>query len=297
MIKNSKIRILVLRQIIVVVAGVFLIFSCKNPYPGFSKSEEGIYRKLLMIGDRDKCCRFGDYVTANIAYLTMNDSVFFSGIRTFKVVEEDFQGSINKCFTLMCKQDSSQFIISALDFFEKTLNTVIPGYLTGNEKMKVAINLMDIRTPDEFEDEQTAFKQWVEDLGEYEKMILKKFIRKEKIEISPSEDGIYYIELQAGEGLVVSEGDTITTHYEGYFLNGTFFDSTRQRNEPLQFVYGQQWQVIPGIEKSLCKMRKGGKALVIIPSEQAFGVDGSVLGIVPPYTPVVFEIELINVKK
>jgi FKBP-type peptidyl-prolyl cis-trans isomerase len=85
-------------------------------------------------------------------------------------------------------------------------------------------------------------------------------------------------------------------HYEGYFLNGKFFDSTHRRNEPLQFVYGHQWQVIGGMEKAIGKMHQGDKALVIIPSELAFGADGSVGGIVPPFTPVVFEIELINVK-
>jgi peptidylprolyl isomerase len=196
----------------------------------------------------------------------------------------------------MCKNDSAQFIISALDFFEKTLTSVVPTYLSADGMMKVSINLLDIQTSDEYEYEQMAFKHWVEDLGEYEKTILKKYIREEKIDINPTEDGVYYIELQAGSGSVVAVGDTITTHYEGYFLNGMFFDSTRQRDEPLSFVYGQQWQVIPGLEKALGKMRKGEKALVIIPSEQAFGIDGSVLGIVPPFTPVVFEIELINVK-
>jgi FKBP-type peptidyl-prolyl cis-trans isomerase len=95
---------------------------------------------------------------------------------------------------------------------------------------------------------------------------------------------------------MVAVGDTVLIHYEGYFLNGNFFDSTHQRNEPLQFVYGQQWQVIGGLEKAIGKMHEGDKALVIIPSEQAFGADGSVEGIVPPFTPVVFEVELINVK-
>ena len=50
------------------------------------------------------------------------------------------------------------------------------------------------------------------------------------------------------------------------------------------------------MEKAIAKMHEGDKALVIIPSELAFGAEGSVEGIVPPFTPVVFEIELINVK-
>ena len=273
-----------------------LLFSCKNPYPDFTKADEGIYYKLLMIGEQEQCCHYDDYVTANIAYLTMNDSVFFSGVRKFRITKPGFPGSIDKCFTLMCKQDSAQFIISALDFFEKTLENTLPDYLSADEKMKVSIHLIDVQTPEEYAREKEAFLYWIEDLGEYEKLLLKQYIRDAKIEIPPMEDGIYYIVQQTGNGKSVAMGDTVAVHYEGHFLNGQFFDSTRQRKDPLQFVYGQQWQVIGGLEKAIGKMRQGDKALVIIPSGEAFGADGSALGIVPPFTPVVFEIELMSVK-
>ena len=276
---------------------VTLFFSCKNPYPGYTKADEGIYYKLLMVGDQEKCCQFGDYVTANIAYITMNDSVFFSGVRKFELSRPDFTGSIDKCFTMLCKNDSAQFIISALDFYEKTLENVVPDFLTGDGKMKISIHLLDVQTREEYEREKEAFLHWIEDLGEYEKVLLKQYIREAKIEIPPMEDGIYYIVQQSGSGPQVAVGDTVVVHYEGHFLNGRFFDSTRRRNEPLQFVYGHQWQVIGGLEKAIGKMHEGDKALVIIPSELAFGAEGSAVeGIVPPYTPVVFEIELINVK-
>ena len=276
---------------------LFLTISCtNNPYPGYTKNDEGIYYKLLVVGENEKCCNFGDIVTANISYITMNDSVFFNGIRKMWVSKPDFLGSINKCFTLICKNDSAVFIISAIDFFEKTLGNKVPEYLLADGKMKVSVNILDIQTAEEYEDEKEAFMHWIEDLGEYEKVILKQYINNEKIDITPNEDGLYYIELQAGFGDTVTVGDTITIHYEGYFLNGRFFDSTRQRNEPMQFVYGQQWQVIPGIEKALGYMRNGEKGLVIIPSEMAFGADGSVYSIVPPFTSVVFEIEILSVK-
>ena len=285
-----------------IMSSVFIVLavfftSCKNPHPGFKKAKDGIYYKLLIVGEHDKCCRFGDYVTVNLAYMTMTDSVYFTGFAKFQVTQPNFPGSIDKCLTMMCRNDSAQFIISAFDFYEKTLDRVVPNYLIEDGNMKISIKLIDVQTSEEYEFEKLAFLNWIEDLGEYEKLLLKQYIREEKIEIQPTNDGIYFIELQQGDGPFVTTGDTITIHYEGYFLNGKFFDSTRQRKEPLQFVYGQQWQVISGLEKALVRMRKGGKALVITPSELAFGADGSVLGIVPPFTSVVFEIELINVKK
>jgi hypothetical protein len=251
----------------------FIFSSCKNPYPGYTKAAEGIYYKLLMVGEQEQCCRFGDYVTAHIAYVTMNDSVFFSGTIKFKVTQPNFSGSIDKCFTLICKYDSAQFIISALDFFEKTLESVVPDYLGADGKMKISIHLMDIQTSDEYEREKEAFLHWIEDLGEYEKVLLKQYIRDAKIEIPPMEEGIYYIVQQTGNGSTVAIGDTVLIHYEGHFLNGRYFDSTRRRNDPLQFVYGHQMQVIGGLEKAIGKMHRGDMALVVIPSEQAFGAD------------------------
>ena len=287
---------MIFRYSLIFLISFALLFSCKNPYPGYSKADENIYYKLLMLGEQERCCQFGDYVTANIAYITMNDSVFFTDICKFKLSEPDFPGSIDKCFTMMCKHDSVQFIISALDFFEKTLDNIVPDYLTADGKMKLSIYLLDIQTTDEYEREKEAFLQWIEDLGEYEKVLLRHYIREAKTEIPPMEDGIYYIVQQTGSGPLVVSGDTVVIHYEGSFLNGKFFDSTRRRNDPLQFVYGHQWQVIAGLEKAIAKMHEGDKALVIIPSELAFGAEGSVEGIVPPFTSVVFEIELINVK-
>ena len=276
---------------------VIFFISCMNPYPGYKKGGEGVYYKLLMVGDQEKCCRFGDYVTANIAYSTMNDSVYFSKMVKVKVNQPDFPGSIDKCFTMMCKHDSTQFIISALDFYEKMLGEMVPDYLSGDGKMKISIHLIDVQTSDEYNREKEAFLHWIEDLGEYEKVLLKQYISEAKIEVPPMEEGIYYIVQQTGSGPAVATGDTILIHYEGHFLNGKYFDSTRRRHEPFQFVYGQQMQVIGGLEIAIGKMREGDMALVIIPSEQAFGADGSVENIVPPFTPVVFELELINVKK
>jgi hypothetical protein len=170
----------IIRSLFLVFLILALFSSCSDPYPGFSKAKEGIYFKLLMVGEQNRCCRYGDYVTANIAYVTMNDSVFFSGVRKFKVIQPDFPGSIDKCFTMMCQYDSAHFIISSFDFFEKTLENVVPEYLGVDGKMKIFIHLMDIQTSDEYEREKEAFLHWIEDLGEYEKLLLRQYIREAK---------------------------------------------------------------------------------------------------------------------
>ena len=86
----------------------------------------------------------------------------------------------------------------------------------------------------------------------------------------------------------------MTVNYEGRFLNGRFFDSTVKRNQPFEFVYGTELQVIPGLEDAIGRMREGQRALVILPSDLAWGEKGSSTGIVPPFTTVIYEVELLK---
>jgi FKBP-type peptidyl-prolyl cis-trans isomerase len=126
---------------------------------------------------------------------------------------------------------------------------------------------------------------------------LQQFIKEEKIDAQPTESGLIFMPLEKGEGRKIEIGDTIMIHYEGIFLNGKYFDSTKRRKQPFQFVYGTEWQVIDGLEEGLSYLREGDKALFIVPSDLAFGSTGSSTGIVPPFTSLIFEVEVMMVKK
>jgi FKBP-type peptidyl-prolyl cis-trans isomerase len=277
---------------------VLFAISCNHSdYPGYKKSDTGIHYKLLKIGDDTIRCHYSDYITANISYQTMHDSVFFNGHRKFRIAPNNFAGSIDECITLLGKDDSASFILSADDFFKKTLSSELPPFLKGTDKMKISIRIDNIQTTEDYIKEKQAFMKWIEDFGEYEKTIMKQYLEGAKLQISPLPSGMYYIPLNKGNEKGVNTGDTITIHYEGRFLNGKFFDSTRKRNEPMQFVYGQQWQVVKGMEDAIGMMHEGEKALFIMPSGLAFGENGSSTGIIPPFTSLIFEVELISVNK
>ena len=278
---------------------VILITSCneKSNYPGYTKHKEGFYYKLIKIGDDGAKCAYNDFVTANIVYTTMKDSIIFRGRRKFQISNPDFTGSVDKCITLMGKDDSASFIISADNFFRKTLSSDLPSYLKLTDKMKVDLSILEIQTPGEYAHEKEAFLKWVDDFGEYEKTIIKQYLQESKLKSRPLANGMYYFPLKKGNAKTVNIGDTVVVHYEGRFLNGKFFDSTRQRNEPFQFVYGQQWQVIKGMEDAIGLMHEGEKALFIMPSDVAFGENGSSTGIIPPFTSLIYEVELVSVNK
>ncbi len=290
---NRSVNIYFLYLVVILIAS-----CCKKPdYPGYTKHDEGFYYKLIKIGDDGAKCAYNDFVTANISYKTMKDSIIFRGKRKFQISKPDFKGSIDKCITLTGKDDSASFIISAASFFRKTLSSAMPSYFKLTDKMKVDLSIVDIQTPQEYAREKEAFLKWVEDFGEYEKTIIKQYLQDSKLKTKPLQNGMYYLPLKKGNTKTVNIGDTVVVHYEGRFLNGKFFDSTRQRNEPFQFVYGQQWQVIKGMEDAIGLMHEGEKALFIMPSDVAFGENGSSTGIIPPFTSLIFEVELISVNK
>jgi len=285
-----------LQKLVTLALIVVFISSCnKSDYPGFNKHKSGIHYKLFKIGDDTIKCHYNDYITANISYRTLNDSLFFCGQRKFRISEPSFQGSIDECITFLGKEDSAGFIISAVDFFTKTLSSELPSFLKETDKIRIDISILDVQTTESFLKEKQAFLKWIEDFGEYEKTIIKQYIEGSKLKITPLNSGMYYIPIAKTIGDSVKTGDTIVVHYEGRFLNGKFFDSTRKRNEPFQFVYGQQWQVIKGMEEAIGLMHEGEKALFIMPSGMAFGETGSSTGIIPPFTSLIFEVELISV--
>ncbi|MEO7598186.1 MAG: FKBP-type peptidyl-prolyl cis-trans isomerase [Opitutus sp.] len=114
---------------------------------------------------------------------------------------------------------------------------------------------------------------------------------KKKGDVIVLPSGLMYQVLKAGEGPAPKPTETVKVHYTGTLVNGTVFDSSVQRGEPVEF---QLDQVIPGWAEGLQKISKGGKIKLYIPPDLAYGDEGR-QGI-PPASTLVFEVELIEIK-
>ena len=104
--------------------------------------------------------------------------------------------------------------------------------------------------------------------------------------------GLQFIELAPGAGELAKPGDLVKVHYRGTLADGTEFDSSYGRGEPIEFVLGQG-QVIPGWDEGIAMLRKGGKATLIIPPNLAYG-EGGAGGVIPPNATLTFEVELVD---
>lgn len=94
----------------------------------------------------------------------------------------------------------------------------------------------------------------------------------------------------AGSGPAAQPGDTVRVHYTGKFENGTVFD-TSVGLSPIEFVLGTG-RVIPGWDQGLVGMQQGGKRLLIIPPNLAYGAND--YGPIPGNSTLIFEVELVE---
>ena len=108
------------------------------------------------------------------------------------------------------------------------------------------------------------------------------------------EAGFLVEEVVLGTGPLAEPGDTLSVHYVGTLEDGKVFDSSLDRNAPINFTLGVG-QVIRGWDEGLSGMRVGGKRVLTISPEYAYGDQG--VGSIPPNSTLIFQVELLDAQK
>lgn len=109
-----------------------------------------------------------------------------------------------------------------------------------------------------------------------------------------SQVGVKVEDVTLGTGPLAEPGDALTVNYVGNLKDGKVFDSSVDRGVPFTFTLGVG-QVISGWDEGVAGMRAGGKRVLTIPPEYAYGEQG--VGPIPPNSTLIFEIELLKVEK
>jgi len=108
-----------------------------------------------------------------------------------------------------------------------------------------------------------------------------------------TKSGLRYQIIKKGNGKKAQAGNMVSVHYKGQLADGTVFDSSYRRNQPLDFQIGVG-QVIPGWDEGICLLHVGDLARLVIPSDLAYG-SGGAGGVIPPHATLVFDVELMAV--
>ncbi|MBU2938422.1 peptidylprolyl isomerase [Lacinutrix sp. C3R15] len=109
-----------------------------------------------------------------------------------------------------------------------------------------------------------------------------------------TDSGLRYQILQEGTGAKAEKGKTVSVHYKGQLADGTVFDSSYKRKEPIEFPLGVG-QVISGWDEGVQLLKIGDKARFVIPSHLGYGSRGAG-GVIPPDATLIFDVELMDVK-
>jgi peptidylprolyl isomerase len=118
------------------------------------------------------------------------------------------------------------------------------------------------------------------------------FSMPSNLETTPS--GLQYSIDRPGTGAQPKTGQFVSVHYTGWLTDGTKFDSSRERGEPIEFPLGRG-RVIPGWDEGIAAMTVGEKRTLVIPANLGYGARGAG-GVIPPNATLVFAVELMGAR-
>ncbi|PKP21726.1 MAG: hypothetical protein CVU04_00990 [Bacteroidetes bacterium HGW-Bacteroidetes-20] len=269
--------------------------SCSK-YKGYKKDkqEEFYYKFFTQNKDAEQPVD-GDIVEITLTVKTKDSTIIPTFPTRDQIVESLFKGDFYAALRKLHVGDSASFILNGDSIFHYFFGQEYPF---GEEPLYFDIKLNNIVPKAEFEAQQAERrKQYESMLEEYkvaEDSLLTNYIQKNKVKVSPTSTGLYFIKTTSGKGKLATKGSKVSVHYKGMLIDGTEFDNSYQRGEPIEIEVGKG-QVIPGWDEALQLMKAGDKAKLIIPSKIAYGERGAG-GVIPPYATLVFELELISVQ-
>jgi FKBP-type peptidyl-prolyl cis-trans isomerase FkpA len=148
--------------------------------------------------------------------------------------------------------------------------------------MAVIISLVSCNPAKKYEKEEQA-------------MIDNYLTSNPTLSFEQKESGLYIYSVQEGAGTLPVLHDTVYVKYTGSFLSGQVFDTNVGTSDSLTFPVLEGW-MIAGFDEGVSYLKPGGKAIILCPSWLAYGPSGR-YGFVNGYTPLLFEIELVRVKR
>ena len=257
----------------------------------FKTNEDGIKYKFFVENEDSTGVNKFDIVEVVMNYRT-NDTTLYDGkgqVIPFQI-NPVYDGDLMDAISLMHVGDSATFALDAADFFMNMMSyREIPEEVGDNKELFFDVKLISVRPEPA---EMKADRMANEARRDNEQSSIDRFLEENDYDVEPTETGLCYIEVVEGTGAQAEAGKKVKVHYTGTFLNGEKFDSSRDKGTPIEFTLGKG-EVIKGWDEGIAMMKEGGKAEFVIPSAIAYGPQAR--GSIQAYTPLFFEVELVEV--
>jgi FKBP-type peptidyl-prolyl cis-trans isomerase len=277
--KNTFFKLVALVMMIMIAA------SCTSKYPGFKKTDSGLYYKLYKVAKDTVKPKAKDWISIEYKLVVKSkgkDSTFIDSKKSpqnplrMQLPSSDYKGDIYEGMRMLAAGDSGEFIVSADSLFKRTFRQGSrPKYVDSSTMARFSIHMVSISSPDAMQKK--------------EKETLAKFIADNKITVAPQPSGLYYVEQVAGKGIKIDSGCQVIYNVKISMLDGKQVFG----QDSMKFVYGKHPDM-SGFLEGIKLMTKGGKARLILPSQLAFGERG--YREIPPYTTIIYDVQVLDVK-
>jgi len=277
---------------------MFLIFSCKEKpktYQGYSKQKD-FYYKLISLGDETKKTDSSQCLWISASCTTLSDSVFWdtkhNSNQAFFITKNS--SAFLKNIYGFSIGDSLQYLFPTEKFFKEFYNSPVPFFCKNDSCVKFSVKIIRALNANQFNAFNDSLNVFINQQRDKEIIQIQDYITKNCKQVNEFAANAFLEKTVTTSLDSVKKGKKIKLMYKGYFLDGTLVDYT-PNNWAFEFTLGQEGQLIDGLQLALYKLKKGEKAKIILPSQLAFGEKGSSNGAVPPYTPLVYQIEIVDI--
>lgn len=275
-----------MKKILIAVLGLIIITSCGNKQD-VVKTESGLSYVENKVGEGREV-KDGDLVLMHFVIWRVGDSTdiysdwqndstknefkvgsSYEGDQQMKYVvgsEQFVKGSDEGIIGMKAGGKRTMIIPAALAYGDQGFGPIPP-----NASIKIMMEVFEVKDP-------IVAKMW-----DVDSTLFKQ-----------TTSGLKYALIEQGSGPDVEKGKIALVHYSGFLSDGTKFDSSVERDEPLMLMVGMG-QVIPGWDEGLQLLKQGSKARFIIPPQLAYGERD--LGVIPPNSTLIFDVEVVEVKE
>lgn len=274
-----------------------LLISCKKSInQNYCKDENNIYFKLISFGDSIKSPTPEKYLLLDSEIKTQADSIIYNSRHITKNgqildLNSNLINQYFKDYFLKANiEDSMSFYVPPKIFFRTFFDTIPPKFCKNDSIIKYNFKIKAILSVADYEELQRAE---AEDKELFELKSIDDYLKSKYQNVNPDPNGIYVLEHTITNGEKPVFGNRTIIKFQGFFLDGQTVDAAPQT---MEYVLGTPDQIIKGLNIVISNLKKGEFSKIIVPSRLAFGELGSSNQIVQPYTPLVYEITLIDIK-
>ena len=273
---------------------MMLFTACTQKFPGYKKTESGLYYKFYSHNPKAQKPNLTDVMkVAMTCYLA--DTVYFdfqnSPSQVYAQLKESvFPADLNEAYAMMNLGDSASFYIKAdsvaIWYYDKHPDSV---GLKADDYFRYEVKLLEIKPMDVFQAEidrmDNAMKERsIREFADYVEANLQG--------VMPSDSGIYMVTLEPGKGRCPVKGEKVELDFSASLLNGQLVGSTFDNPDKFSFVLGDGF-AIQGWEEVIPKMHLGERVKVVIPFKMAYG--NRSIGSIPAYSNLVYDMKLLKI--